>query len=114
MNHKKNKQKQKLVMHQQRTFKLNLFQDWLLALVVRNRIMAISSIISNLFIKNVFKNCERNISIFASLNREFRKNKRQNIVIKEDKVPQERSFEVGPAWIKYAILSSSQSFCSLA
>ncbi|GFQ95545.1 28S ribosomal protein S11, mitochondrial [Trichonephila clavata] len=41
-------------------------------------------------------------SIFASniLEREFRKNKRQNIVIKEDKVPQEKSFDIEPAWIK--------------
>ncbi|GFY50706.1 28S ribosomal protein S11, mitochondrial [Trichonephila inaurata madagascariensis] len=41
-------------------------------------------------------------SIFTSniLEREFRKNKRQNIVIKEDKVPQEKSFDIEPAWIK--------------
>ncbi|GBM99350.1 28S ribosomal protein S11, mitochondrial [Araneus ventricosus] len=34
------------------------------------------------------------------LEREFRKNKRQNIVIKEDTVPQEKSFDIEPAWIK--------------
>ncbi|GFU37047.1 28S ribosomal protein S11, mitochondrial [Nephila pilipes] len=41
-------------------------------------------------------------TIFTSyiFEREYRKNKRQNIVIKEDKVPQEKSFDIEPAWIK--------------
>lgn len=69
--------------------------------------MSVLNIISNFLIKNLIKNCERNISVCASLSKEHRKNKRHNIVIKEDKVPQERSFEIGPAWIKYAILPSS-------
>ncbi|KAG8189235.1 hypothetical protein JTE90_013763 [Oedothorax gibbosus] len=46
------------------------------------------------------QNLYRNFYTTNLIEREFRKNKRQNIVIKEDVVPQEKTFDIGPAWIK--------------
>lgn len=61
----------------------------------------------DLAVKKCIFNFQRNISASNVFEREFRKNKRQNIVIKEDRVPQEKSFDIEPAWIKYAILFRS-------
>ncbi|XP_042899133.1 small ribosomal subunit protein uS11 [Parasteatoda tepidariorum] len=55
----------------------------------------------NLALKNNLNlNFHRNIFESSSLCRDFRKNKRQNIVIKENTVPQEKTFDIEPAWIK--------------
>lgn len=53
-------------------------------------------------IRHSFFNLQRvnNITTSAALQREFRKNKRQNIVPKDDSLPQERSFAVEQAWLK--------------
>ncbi|GIY30206.1 28S ribosomal protein S11, mitochondrial [Caerostris darwini] len=54
----------------------------------------------NITLKKSILDFHRTICASQILAREFRKNKRQNIVIKEDTLPQEKSFDIEPAWIK--------------
>lgn len=75
-----------------------------------------SALIKTVFdtaLKNSLTNFCRNLYTSNILEREHRKNKRQNIVIKEDTVPQEKSFDVGPAWIKYTIIFNFYIFVFL-
>ncbi|XP_054714708.1 28S ribosomal protein S11, mitochondrial-like [Uloborus diversus] len=53
-----------------------------------------------LLINNCFRNDLRTICTSNQVFRDYRKNKRYNIVVKENTVPQEKSFDIEPAWIK--------------
>ncbi|KFM56745.1 28S ribosomal protein S11, mitochondrial, partial [Stegodyphus mimosarum] len=57
-----------------------------------------------LLLQSAIKRCiwssHQCISTSVPICREFRKNKRLNIVPKDDRVPQEKSYEIEPAWTK--------------